>query len=75
MISVEIDGEPLVEVGPGAILGERAILEEGMRTSTLRAVTAARVAVAEASQVDRDALEELSQLHRREENPTADAAT
>jgi Cyclic nucleotide-binding domain len=75
VISVEVDGEPLVEVGPGAILGERAILEEGLRTSTLRAVTAARVAVAAASQVDREALEELSALHRREDTPAADTAT
>jgi hypothetical protein len=75
VISVEVDGEPLVEVGPGAILGERAILEEGLRTSTLRAVTAARVAVAEASQIDRDALQELSEQHRREDTPAADTAS
>ena len=74
VISVEVDGELLVELGPGAILGERAILEQGLRTSTLRAVTAARIAVAEASQVDRDALEELSKQHRREDTPAADTA-
>ena len=67
ILSVEVDGEPLAEVGPGAILGERALLEEGKRTSSLRAATACKVAVASPTQVDRDALVELSQGHRREE--------
>src|SRR5262249_48985059 len=35
VVSVEVDGEPLVELGPGAIIGERAVLEGGRRTSTL----------------------------------------
>ena len=64
--SVEVDGEPLAEVGPGAILGERAILEGGARTSTLRAMTKAKVAVARAGEIDVAALEELSEGHRRE---------
>ena len=42
-------------------------LEAGNRTSTLEAVTACRVASVEASQLDREALEELSGGHRREE--------
>ena len=67
VISVEVDGEVLGEVGPGAILGERALLEEGRRTATLRAVARARVAVANADQIDREALIELSGGHRREE--------
>jgi hypothetical protein len=67
VISVEVDGELLGELGPGAILGERAVLEEGRRTATLRAVAKARVAVAGADQIDRDALLELSGGHRREE--------
>jgi hypothetical protein len=74
VVSVEVDGEPLVELGPGAILGERAVLEHGLRTSTLRVLTPARVAVADASQIDRDALEALSGLHRREEISATDAA-
>ncbi|MDP8969773.1 MAG: cyclic nucleotide-binding domain-containing protein [Actinomycetota bacterium] len=71
VLRVEVDGEPLAEVGPGAVLGERAILEGGTRTATLRAVTACRVAVASADQLDRAALEELSAGHRREEGPAA----
>jgi hypothetical protein len=67
VLSVVVDGEPIAEVGPGAILGERAVLEGGTRTSTLEAQTACRVAVARADQVDRAALVELATKHRREE--------
>ncbi len=37
-----------------------------MRTSTLRALTKATVAVARADQIDREALAEVSTGHRRE---------
>lgn len=67
VLRVEVDGEPLAEVGPGAVLGERAIIEGGRRTSTLRAVTAGKLAVADADKVDRSALEQLAEDHRREE--------
>lgn len=66
-LAVEVDGEIVAEVGPGAILGERAIIEGGKRTSTLRAVTPAKVAVASADEVDRDALVALADGHRRED--------
>jgi hypothetical protein len=68
VIRVERDGEWLAEYGPGALLGERAHLEGGTRTSTLVAVTACRVASVEASQFDRSVLEELSGGHRREDD-------
>lgn len=67
VLDVEVDGERVAEVGPGAILGERALLEGGHRTSTLRALTPCRVAVAAADQLDPRALEEVSTTHRREE--------
>lgn len=67
VIRVEHDGELLAEYGPGAILGERAHLEGGIRTSTLMAVTDCRVASVEARQFDHDALVELSGGHRRED--------
>jgi hypothetical protein len=67
VLSVEVDGEPMAEVGPGAVLGERALLEGGNRTSTLRAATKCRVARAPGDQVDREALIELSAGHRRED--------
>ncbi len=66
VLAVEVDGRPVTEVGPGVVLGERAILEGGRRTSTLRAVTDCRVAVAEAGAIDPAALVELSEGHRRE---------
>jgi Cyclic nucleotide-binding domain len=68
VLRVDRNGERLAEYGPGALLGERAHLEGGARTSTLIAVTPSRVALAEASQFDRSALMELSQQHRREDN-------
>ena len=67
VLAVEVDGEPVAEVGPGAILGERAVLEGGRRTSTLRAVTRCKMAVAGADDVDRAALAEVAGGHRREE--------
>ena len=68
VIRVERDGKRLAEYGPGALLGERAHLEGGVRTSTLVAVTPSRVAAVDASELDRSALEELSGGHRREEH-------
>jgi hypothetical protein len=67
VLQVEVDGEPVAEVGPGAILGERALLEGGRRTSTLRAVTPCRVAVVSPDQLNRDLLGVVSSTHRREE--------
>jgi hypothetical protein len=67
VVSVEVDGEPVAELGPGAVLGERALLEGGTRTSTVRAVTDCKVAVAAADQIAREHLEQLSAGHRREE--------
>ncbi len=66
VIGVEVDGQRLAEYGPGAILGERAVLEGGRRTSTLVAVTGCKVASVHGHQLDRSKLEELSEGHRRE---------
>jgi hypothetical protein len=66
VVRVERDGERLAEYGPGAMLGERALLEGGTRTSSLIAVTACRTASASAGQFDRAALQELAGGHRRE---------
>lgn len=60
VLALEVDGEAVSEVGPGAILGERAVIEpEGRRTATLRALTKSKVAVADVSQIDHDMLREL----------------
>jgi len=66
VIRVERDGVWLAEYGPGAILGERAHLEGGTRTSTLAAVTPCRVAAMNADSFDRSELAELAVGHRRE---------
>jgi hypothetical protein len=65
VLRVEEDGKRLAEYGPGALLGERAHLEGGRRTSTLVAVTPCRVAAVEAAELDRESLHELSKDHRR----------
>ncbi len=67
VVRIEVDGKALAEYGPGSLHGERAILEGGLRTSTIRAVTGCKLAVATAEEIDRDALTELSSGHRREE--------
>ena len=68
VLSVEVDGETVAELGPGAILGERAILEGRGRTSTLRAMTPCRLAVVPREEVSTDALAQLSKGHRREQD-------
>jgi Cyclic nucleotide-binding domain len=67
VLRVEVDGESLAELGPGAIVGERAALEGGTRTSTLIAVTPCKVAIVSAEEVDREALAELAEGHKRED--------
>jgi len=45
VLGVEVDGEQVAEMGPGTMVGERASLEGGARTATLRAITPCRLAV------------------------------
>lgn len=66
VLDVVVGGEPVAQVGPGALLGERAVLEGGWRTATLRAATACRVAEARDVDLDRQLLAEISKGHRRE---------
>jgi hypothetical protein len=75
MLEVLVDGRRLGELGPGAVVGERAILENSPRTATLRALTAVRVAEAPADNVDRTALAELAAGHRREDDRADDTET
>jgi Cyclic nucleotide-binding domain len=74
VLAVEVDGEPVAEVGPGAVLGERAVLSGGRRTSTLRALTPVRVAVARGDELNEQSLAELEQGHRREESGAGSSA-
>lgn len=65
VFDVELDGEVVAQVGSGAILGERAVLGDGRRTATLRAVRSSRVAVISREQIGRDDLVEISLLRTR----------
>jgi hypothetical protein len=60
VLGVEVDGDEVAEIGPGAVLGERSLLEEGQRTATLRAKTRCRVAVISPEMIDRGSLDSLS---------------
>ena len=60
VLAVEVDGAEVAEIGPGAILGERAVLEGGRRMATLQARTRCRVGVVPADSIDREAIEELA---------------
>jgi hypothetical protein len=71
VLEVIVDGEPVATLGPGALIGERAVLEGGRRTATLRAETPVRVAEARKVELDLDKLAEISQGHRREEQGSA----
>ena len=67
VLEVLVDKKQVAEVGPGAVLGERALLEGGRRSATLRALTPCKVAVATADKVDRPGLQVLASQHRRED--------
>ena len=67
VLAVDVDGEAIAEVGPGAILGERAPIEDGRRTSTLHARTRVRVAVTTEDRLDRTMLAAVATGHRRED--------
>jgi hypothetical protein len=68
VLDVEADGETVAQVGPGAMLGERAAVEGGARTATLRAVTPCRVVVIAPEQISKYELTELALTRRREED-------
>jgi len=64
VLAVEIDGEEVAEIGPGALVGEKALLEGGTRTATLRARTRCRVAVIPGDLIDRQELQDLAATRR-----------
>jgi hypothetical protein len=71
VIQVEVDGNEIAALGPGALIGERAVLEGGRRTATLTAVSPCKVAEARKVELDLDKLAEVSEGHRREEQPSS----
>jgi hypothetical protein len=67
VISVEVGQRLIAHVGPGAVLGERALLETGRRTASLSAVTDCKVAAMDGAQLSAEALRGLAHRHRRED--------
>lgn len=67
VLAVEVDGEEVARVAPGAVLGERAALEGGARTATLRSTTRSKVAELQAGAIETEQLTEIAGRHRREE--------
>jgi hypothetical protein len=65
---VEVDGDQVAEIGPGAVVGERAALEGGIRTATLRATTRAKVAEVPADALDPEDLGALASTRHRQES-------
>jgi hypothetical protein len=66
VLSVEVDGEEVAQMGPGTIVGERASLEGGVRTATLRAVTPIHFVVIPSELVGKDELATLAADRQRE---------
>jgi hypothetical protein len=66
VLVVEVGGDQVAEMGPGTMLGERALLEGGVRTATLRALTPCRVAVIPAELVSDRELAALAADRQRE---------
>ena len=66
VLDVQHNGASLGTLGPGAIVGERALLERSPRTASLVAHTPLRVAEAPADALDPAALADLARGHRRE---------
>jgi hypothetical protein len=60
VLAVVVDGDEVGEIGPGAIVGELASLEDGRRTATLTARTPCRVAVIPAELIDLQEKEDLA---------------
>ncbi len=67
ILAVEVDGEPVAELGPGTIAGERSGLEGGTRTATLRARSACNIAVVPPDAFATTDLEAIAAARRREE--------
>jgi hypothetical protein len=68
VLEVVVDGEVVGEVGPGAIVGERAQLAGGPRTASLRAKTAGKVVGVPGEELNREALEQVAAGRSRAED-------
>jgi hypothetical protein len=72
VLQVDVDGNAVAELGPGAIVGERAILETGHATATVTAMTPVRAARIPAGELDLEDLSQVAEQHRREDAGTSD---
>ena len=72
VLGVEVDGKELAQIGPGAVLGERAVIEHGFRTSTLRAHTKCTVASISPGDLEDSVLHTLAADRRREDAQQVD---
>ncbi len=66
VVEVEVDGTVVAECGPGCVVGERAFLEDRVRSATLRALTPVRFAETTPDTFSPDELERLRGHHQRE---------
>jgi hypothetical protein len=64
LLAVEIDGAVVAQLGPGAVIGEGAVVTGERRNATLRAITRCRVASVSGDEVSIDHLAQLA-AHRR----------
>jgi len=67
VLGVEVDGEEVAEVGPGSVVGERAAVERGPRTATLRAKSDARVVELPVDRVEQETRQALAADRRAED--------
>jgi cyclic nucleotide-binding protein len=67
LLDVEVDGEVVAELGPGTIIGERALLEDGVRSATVRAKTPATIVRVSGDRLEQEDLAALAAGRNREE--------
>jgi len=65
--SIEVDGEVVAELGPGTIIGERALLEDGVRSATVRTKTPAKIVRVPGDRLEQEDLAALAAGRNREE--------
>jgi Cyclic nucleotide-binding domain len=66
IFDVDVGGQTVAEVGPGAVVGERGSLE-GRRSATLRARSDGRVVALAPASLTREERDQLAAAHRRED--------
>ena len=69
LLDVDVGGQTVAEIGPGAIIGERTSLE-GRRSATVRARTDARVVPLTSDALTAEERAQLAAAHRSEETDT-----